>query len=196
MTPQNAITTARDIINDTDPAAYRQSNDEMVRYYNDGLREISTLAPQLFVSTGDMQCAPAATEQGIAFADAQLLADVVRVKAGRAVLPCDMTTLSAFNPNWGQDVAAEAVNWFRHASDPLRFYIYPQSPVDQVLEVKYYRSPAVVALTDSVTDIPQSMEPAMVNYLVYRAEMKDDEHVNSGRSVASYQAFLALVKPA
>lgn len=195
MTPEDIIRKARFTINDWGDD-FRQSNEELVDLVMDGLRECSTLAPQLFYSTGDMQCTAGATEQGLAFSDTQAIADVIRVKGGGAILPCDMAALSAFRPNWGNDAAGPAVNWFRHAGDPLRFYIYPPAPVGQVIEIKYVRSPSVVGFKDEITDLPDSMQPALVNYVVAKAETKDDEHVNSGRAAAAYQQFVALLKPA
>lgn len=196
MTPRAIITEARDALNDTDPLAYRQSDDELLRYVNSGLCECSTLAPQLFYATGDMQCAPGATEQGVTFADAQAIAEIIRVKGGRAILPGDMQAMSLFNPNWGQDTPGAALNWFRHEGDPLRFYIYPAAPDGQTIELKYVRSPLAVSLDDEISDLPPSIHPALVNYVIAKAENKDDEHVNSGRAVAAYQQFVAMLKPA
>jgi hypothetical protein len=196
MTPGEIIAEARYVLNDTDPLAYRQSDEELLQYVNSGLCECSTLAPQLFYATGDMQCAPGETEQGVTFEDAQAIAEIIRVKGGRVILPGDMQALSLFNPAWGQDAAGPALNWFRHTGDPLRFYVYPAAPDGQTIEVKYVRSPAKVGLNDEITDLPPALHPALVNYVIAKAENKDDEHVNSGRAVAAYQQFLAMLKPA
>lgn len=196
MTPASIISTVRHVVNDTDPVGFRNSDAELLRYVMDGLRECSMIAPQMFYATGDLECDPEDTEQGVSFADAQALIDVIRVKGGGAILPGDIAALSAFRPGWGQDTSGPAVNWFRYPGDPLRFYLYPKSPTGQIIEVKYVRSPVEVGLNDEITDLPSSMEPALVLYVVFRAESKDDEHVNAGRSAASYQQFVALLKPA
>jgi len=196
MTPLSIFLTVRDTLNDTDPSAYRQEDEELLRYLNDGMRECSMLAPQLFYSTGDMQCAPGETEQGLSFDDAQVLVDVMRVKGGRAILPGDMNALSLFRPDWGQDAEGPALNWFKNAIDPLRFYLYPKAPAGQIIEVKYVRGPKDVLMGDEITDIPAAMQPALGYYIISRAEAKDDEHVLSGRSLASYQQFLSILKPA
>ena len=197
FTPSEVIQTARHIINDNDPdGVFRQSNDELVGYVIDGLREISTIVPQMFYATGDIQCEPGTVEQAISFADAQVLVDVIRVKNGRFILPADMAALSAFNPNWADATEGEPGNWFRHGNDPLRFYLSRKAPDGQILEVKYVRNPSVVGIDEEITDVPSSFIPALGNYVVYRSESKDDEHVNSGRATAHYQAFVALVKPA
>ena len=195
ITARQIMRTARDIITDTEEGFYRQSDDELLRYVNDGLRECALLVPQLFYVTGDMECMPNATEQGLAFDDALTLAEVIRVRDGRMILPCDMLSFSAFNPGWGNDPQGEALHWMRHPSDLLRFYLYPKAPYGQVIEVKYVRNPAPVLIDELIEEVSPSLHPALVNYVVAKAEMKDDEHVNSGRSVAAYQQFVGLLKP-
>lgn len=195
MTPQTIITVARDILNDTDADGYRNSNDELVRYVNDGLKAASVLRPDLFYTTGDMPCTDDKTEQAVSFADAQALVDIIRIVDGPVITPIDASALSLFRPGWGSDEAAPAQHWFRHPGDPLRFYLCPKAPADQSIEIKYVRIPATVTLTSEITDIPASFEPAMVDYVVSRAESKDDEHVNSGRATAHYAAFSAKLKP-
>lgn len=197
FTPRQVIQTARHLVNDNDPdGVFRQENDELLGYVLDGLREMSIIVPQLFFTTGDIECEPGTIEQAISFADAQVLVDVIRVKGGRFVLPADMSALSAFNPNWADATEDAPSNWFRHGNDPLRFYLSRKAPAGQILEVKYVRNPASVTIDEEITDVPSSFVPALANYVVYRAESKDDEHVNSGRATAHYQAFVALVKPA
>lgn len=195
MTPQEIITEARDTLNDTDPVSYRNSNSELLRYVNAAINECSMLAPQLFYTTGDMQCEVGRTEQAVSFSDAQALADVIRVKGGRYVPLGDVAALSAFNPNWGQDAPGEAVNWYRHIDDTRRFYIHPAAPAAQVLEVKYVRNPTKVALNEEIVELPSSMQPALVSYVIARAESKDDEHVNSGRANAELAHFISILKP-
>jgi hypothetical protein len=190
MTPQSIITLGRSIINDADSVYYRTSNDDLVSYVNDGLKEVSRIAPKFFTSTGEYTCSPGQTEQGITYQDAQALDSVIRIKNGKAILPVVMETLSAFNPAWASDTAGEAQNWSRHGNDPLRFYIYPKAPAEmQVLEVLYVRNPATYAINDVIGEVPESLAPALADYVIYRAESRDDEHVNSARAVSHYQAF-------
>lgn len=195
MTPKSIIALARKIINDNDPdLVFRQEDDELCDYVNHGIKECSVIAPLLFRSIGDLECVPGETEQGISFADAQAFLEVIRIKGGRAVLFGDMQTLSQFNPDWATDGQGPAVNWFKQG-DPLRFYLYPQAPDGQVLEVAYVRNPTEFALEEEITDLPDSMAPVLAQYVISAAESKDDEHVNSGRAAASYQRFVSMLKP-
>lgn len=194
ITPQSIITLARSIYNDAGSAFFRISNDDLVGYVNDGLQEASILAPSLFHTTGDFTCAAGQTEQAVTFADARQLSKVIRIKDGRALHPVDLDALSRFNPDWASDTAAAAQNWCRHDSDPLRFYVYPKAPVEmQVLEVLFVRIPGTYALNDPITEVPASVAPALSDYVIYRAESRDDEHSNSGRAVSHYQAFVQKI---
>ena len=195
MTPRDIILRVRDIVTDTDSVAYRQSDEELLRYINDAIKDCSKLAPQLFYTTGDMACIPGKTEQSISFADAQALAEIVRVKDGKAILPCDMATLSAFMPDWSNAPEDHAIHWMRHEGDPLRFYLYPKAPAGQVIEIKYVKNPDEVGLDDEITELSPTLLPDLANYVVSKAESKDDEHVNSGRSTAAYQQFMNMLKP-
>lgn len=190
MTPQSIINIARSIYNDNDTVFLRISDPELLGYVNDALKECSIIAPKYFKTSGDFSCTAGQTEQAILFANAQAIDQVVRIKDGKAVLPMDMMAMSAFNPNWASDAAAPAQNWTLFTDDPLRFYIYPKAPDMQLLEVIYIRNPQTYALNDAITEVPESIAPALADYVIYRAESRDDEHSNSGRAVSHYQAFV------
>jgi hypothetical protein len=190
MTPQSIINIARSIYNDNESNFYRISNLELLGFVNDGLKECSRIISDYFKSTGNYTCTENQTEQVLNFEDAQLILDVIRIKDGKSVLPMDMMAMSAFNPDWASDNAAPAQNWTRHANDPLRFYIYPKAPDMQLLEVMYIRNPLVYALDDTISEVPESFAPAFADYVIYRAESRDDEHSNSSRAVSHYQAFV------
>lgn len=58
-----------------------------------------------------------------------------------------------------------------------------------MLDVRYVRNPAEVAIDDVIGDLPLAYQPALADYVVYRAESKDDEHVLNQRAAAHYAAF-------
>ena len=195
MTPKSIISFARSIYNDNDPQPQylRLSDAELLNYVNGALKEASDIAPKLFYQSADFTCVQDKTEQSLTFAGAQKLIDVLRIKNGKSVLPMDIVGMSSFNPDWASDDAGPAQNWSRYAGDPLRFYIYPKAPNMQLLEVIYVRNPATYTLNEEITEVPESLEPALADYVIYRAESRDDEHSNSGRAVSHYQAFVQKV---
>ena len=193
MTPQSCIAIARNIFNDTDVTGLRQTDAELLVYFNDGLKVCSTQAPEYFQTTGDFTCTINQTEQALTYADAQEFKSVVRIKDGKSILQMDFQAMQAFNPNWASDAQGIAQNWAKVPDEKLRFYIYPKAPSMQVLEVIYIRNPLVYALTDTVIDVPFTWESALADYVIYRTESKDDEHTLSGRAVASYNSFLQKI---
>lgn len=195
MTPSSIITTARHIVNDTDPLAYRQSDAEMLRYVIDGLREICKLQPLWFSAIAPFICIGGA-EQTLAFADAEAIIDVPRITNGAALTQFDKSVMDSFSPGWKQATAAAAKQWASDPNDQLRFFVYPPAIAGQSLDVQFVAPVTAVALSDTITQVQDSLEPTLVDYVVSRAEGKDDEHVNSGRANAHLTAFIAKIKPA
>lgn len=197
MTPQDIITVARDVLLDTDAAAYRQSDAELLRYVNDGIREAAIVQPALFSTIADYTCVPDSCEQAITYADGFALLEVLCIHNGTALTPFDMDTMNAFNPSWRADAEGDAKQWCKFANDPFKFYIYPKAPAltAQILDVRYVRTPAAnYALTDLITDLPDGYKPALADYVVSRASAKDDEFQDNNRSTAFYQSFVAKMK--
>ena len=117
------------------------------------------------------------------------LLDVLCIHGGRAITPMDRVAMDLFRPNWRADAPGDAQNWAPMDGDPLAFFIYPAAPPGQVLDVRYVRTPIEVALDDVIADLPLAYQPALADYVVYRAESKDDEHVLNQRAAAHYAAF-------
>jgi hypothetical protein len=195
MTPQSIIDDARYILQDADSAGYRQTDAELLAYVQSGIAEASVLRPDWFQSKRSMVCTVGECEQSLTFADAQAILRVVGVTGGAAMTPFDLAAMDAFNRNWKADTAGPARQWSAYPGDLLKFYIWPKAPATaQSIDVMYTRNPITLALGDTITDVPQSAQPALVMYVVAKAEMKDDESVNSGRAIAAYQNFIGLIK--
>ena len=197
MTPQDIITEARYVLSDTNSTGvgYRQGDTELLGYVNSSLVECAVLRPELFATIGDMTCVVGQCEQSLDYADAIALLEVLSIHQGAALTPFDMAAMTAYNPNWRTDTGAAARQWSRFQNDPLKFFIYPKAPAAaQVLDVRYARNPATFTINATITDVPLALKTALVEYVIYRAESKDDEHVSSGRTTSYYQAFLAKVK--
>lgn len=189
MTPQDIINQARHLLQDTDATVPRQTDAELLAYVNEGLQEACLLRPDLFSTVGDMTCIAGQCEQSITFVDAVQVLDVPCIHGSTAVTPFDRATMDQFRPAWRLDAAGPAQNWAPLNGDPLQFFIYPKAPAAQVLDVRYVRNPATYALGDTIFDLPGAYQPALSDYVVYRAESKDDEHVLSQRAAAHYAAF-------
>jgi hypothetical protein len=194
MTPQNIITAARYILNDTSTTSPRQTDTELLSYVNDAMREALILRPELFFTVGDYTCISGQCEQTVSFTDAVTLVEVLCIHNGASITAFDFMSMSTFNRSWRTDTAGPATQYVKFANDPLKFYVYPKAPVNQVLDVRYVRNPTTLALTDTITDLPVTYQPALEDYVVYRAESKDSENVDSQRATAFLQSFVAKMK--
>lgn len=194
MTPQSIITLARDPLNDTNAVTPRQSNAELVRAVNAGIKEISILLPALFTRIRTYTTV-LGVKQALDFSEDQALVDVLRITNGAALTQFDRRALDAFEPTWTTRTAGVVQQWSPIDGDPLGFLTYPPATAAQSLDVQSVRVPTEYALADEITELPGSFEPALAHFVIAFAETKDDEHVNSGRVSANYAAFIALVKP-
>lgn len=195
MKPIDIINSARPILLDVQMGAVapRQSDEELLNYVNQGIAEVATLLPMMFSTVGDITCQAGTVEQSATFLDAVIVLDVLCIHEGNAITRTDRETLDQFRPGWRTDPAGEAENWMPLEGDPLKFYIYPKAPANQVIDLRYVRNPAKVQLDEEILELPAAMLPAMVDYVIYRAESKDDEHVLNQRAAAHYTAFLTKI---
>lgn len=184
------VSTARTILNDA--AADRYSAADLLLYANDALDLLVTLVPELFYTDGTHACTAGTVDQTLSFASALRLVNVNKIQGGNVVTQADLSALDEFDPAWRSATAAAAVNWQPKNGHPLKFMIYPKAPANQALEVTYVAVPSEYALTDD-TGLPASLADAVADYIVYRAETRDDEHVNSNRAIQFLATFTQKV---
>lgn len=188
-----SIALARSVLNDTDPSSYRYSDVDLLAYANGAVRALVDLRPELFYEFGYYECNPDEVVQEIYFEDARSVVNVLRRADGGVVWPCDLATLSAYDPNWGKAASAPAVNWAPHPGDPRRFFIYPPAPAGQVLELVYVRMPPGYGANDD-TGLPETLAEAIADYIVAMAESRNEESVTSQRAAQFMQQFVSRVK--
>lgn len=191
MTPQDIITEARRILNDTVATRYRNTDAEMLGWVNALLDIMVDVRPDLFSKIGSHTCTDGA-EQTAAFTRISRVLDVRRVVGGNAILLADKAALDAFLPGWYSATPAAAVNWLPGIS-PFKFYLYPPAAITQSVEVQYAEAPATLTLTDPVP-VSDNYQPALVSGVVGWCETKDDESVNSNRASQLKADFIALIK--
>ncbi len=192
LTLQTSITTARSILND--PSGVRYSDADLLQYANDALDQLVTLAPQLFYTRGQHTCA-AGVNQTLSFATARALVTVERIQAGAAVTLTDPVILDLYDPTWRTASSGAAKHWMRVGDDPLKFLVYPPAGKTQVLDVIYVRVPNEYAV-GADTGLPETLSDAIADYVVHRAESRDDEHVDSNRAAQFLASFVSKVKGA
>jgi hypothetical protein len=186
------IATARGILND--PNATRYSPADLLQYANDALDQIVKVVPQLFYVYDNFTCVEGSL-QSLSFDNSVALVDVKRVQNGNAVTRSDVGILDDFSPGWRLGPTGAAKHWMPLADDPRRFLVYPPAPANQVLEVLRVAVPLEFTETAD-TWLPAQLADAISDYIVYRAESRDDEYVNSNRAAQFFTSFVGKVKGA
>lgn len=178
----DVIARVRNITNDEDSGGYRTSDPNMLLWINDVLQTLVNTAPDLFQEAATHTCT-AGYRQVIETERAVSLVDVVGVPMA------DMVSLSQFNPAWTSGTAGTIKNWLRAAEEKLVFYVYPPSSSGQSLPMLIVRAPAKLTATTDKIPLPETFLPALVDYVVAMIELKDDEHLGSGRQQMLMQRF-------
>jgi hypothetical protein len=197
LTAQNLI----DRVNDTlqDSTNVRWPTAELLRYLNDGQREIVLLRPDASVATDAVQLTANETKQSLPAAGIRLL-DVIRNMGSTGSAPgisvrlISREVLDAQLPTWHSDPGQATVKHFMFDSrNPKVYYVYPRvhatTPV--YVELVYSSSPADVAAANNTITLDDIYANALIDFMLYRAYSKDAEYAaNSGYAQQHYQSFL------
>lgn len=185
-----------------DLTAVRWSTAELVRYLNDGQRELGTYRPDA-VSTNATVNLTVGAKQTLP-ADGFKLLDILRnetANSKRAVRLVNRQLMDAHIPNWySQTPSLEVQHFLYDPRDPLVFYVYPPASAGAAVYMIYAAHPAGVAEpADGTTytavsgniNVPDIYANALMDYVLYRAFAKDAEYAgNAARATAHYQAFV------
>lgn len=179
---------------DTDHVRWTVS--ELIGWINESAGAILTRRPAAFARRS-VHTLVAGTLQSIPAGGAMLL-DVVRnigadgVKPGEVIRRTDRQLLDDSDPNWHTTKPKSVVKQYTYDDRaPLIFYVYP--PVNAGVKVELMDSalpPAVDDVAD-MFDIGNEYTEAVVNYVAYRANIKDSEYASPAAAINYYQAFEA-----
>ena len=174
---------------------------ELVRYLNDGQREIIVHRPDAMVTNASVSLA-SGTKQSLPANGAKLI-DVVRNSAGnrRAIRMCAREILDAQSPGWHKlSGVTEIVHFMFDPRDPKVFYVYPPAAASgAAVDLVYSALPTDIAEPAAGTDfgavtgnisVPDIYSNALQDYVLYRAYTKDSQYAgNEARAQARYAAF-------
>ena len=185
-----------------DNTSVRWPVNELVRYLNDGQREVVLHRPDAMVTSATVTCVPG-TKQTLPANGAKLIEVVRNARAAgtkRAVRMVNREILDAQTPGWHAIAGADDVLHFMYdPRDPRVFYVYPPATAATQLDIVYAAYPADIAepadgaLFTAVTgniSLPDIYGNALQDYILYRAYSKDSEYAgNAQRAQAHYAAF-------
>ena len=177
---------------------------ELVRYLNDGQREIILQRPDAMVTNATVTLV-AGSKQTLPSSGAKLI-EVIRNSAGnkRAVRMCNREILDSQSPGWhGLTGVAEILHFMFDPRDPKTYYVYPPATTSASLDIVYSSLPiditepadgSLYAAVSGNISVPDIYGNVMQDYILYRAYTKDSEYAGNGaRAVSHYAAFAAAL---
>lgn len=174
---------------------------ELVRYLNDGQREVVLYRPDAMV-TNASKVLSAGSKQSLPSGGAKLI-DVVRNTGGtnKAIRLVNREILDAQVSGWHSlSGVTEIVHYMYDPRDPTVFYVYPPAAASGAsVDLVYSGYPSDISEPAAGADytavsgnisLPDIYGNALQDYILYRAYNKDAEYAANGqRSQAHYAAF-------
>lgn len=185
-----------------DASAVRWATNELVRYLNDGQRDIIVYRPDATATTATLTCV-SGTRQTLPAAGAKLF-DIVRNVATtsdkQVVRKVNRQMLDTLTPGWHVETASvNILNYMYDPIDPKVFYVYPPATTAAQLSTVYSAYPTDVtepadnavytAITGNIS-VADIFANALADYVLFRAFSKDAEaSANSARAQAHYALY-------
>lgn len=200
ISAQSIVHRVVDILQDT--TSVRWPVPELVRYLNDGQREVVLYRPDATIKSATVTCV-AGAKQALPSDGAKLI-DVIRNSASggtnKAVRLVAREVLDAQIPNWyGLSGELDVVHYTYDPRDPKTFFVYPPALTTTRVDITYSAFPTDVtepadgSTYDDVVgnmDLPDIYGNVVTDYILYRAYSKDSEYAgNAQRAQAHYGAF-------
>lgn len=189
MTPQEVITQARVLINDDNSLMpERFSDTEMLGFVNQAIKRACMVRPDLFIISDDVTPTAEQVEQELPASVTRIM-EVHRVVGGGAIGEVDKETMDRSAPDWTTEDPGTPVNWMRHPRNPRRYFLYPAPSTGTEISVEYIEVPDDYSLSDTMV-LADSYKSAIIDCVVYLAEVVDNESVESERAKTFYASFL------
>ncbi|MBP6443561.1 MAG: hypothetical protein KA267_06025 [Gemmatimonadales bacterium] len=183
---------------------------ELRLWANDALREVVTLKPSanvramtITLDTGTRQTLPTSAIQMVRAIRNMSSANPDTAVGGRAIITVPREVMDSQNPDWHDPSIfppqKEVIHVIYDPEDQRSFYVWPPNDATGRIEVAVARYPAEIPssptpeLRHSYTtliDLSDIYFNALVDYILYRAYLKDNEvSGNAERAQAHYAAF-------
>lgn len=165
----------------TDVSGVRWTRTELLRWLNDGMRQIVVVNPNTSNTVTSVKLV-AGTRQSIP-SDGWLLLSINRnmgidgTTPGRAIRIVSRELMDGFSPDWHSATpSATTKNYLYDLQDQTAFFVYPPSTGTNYVELNYSKQPADLTDESQVIPIFDVYQSALVDYMLYRACSKDAEY--------------------
>ena len=189
ITAQAVINRAKLILND--PTSVRWTEDEMILWLNEAQRVIAKETTDASNTVTAGYALLAGTMQNLPVDSFRLIKIYKEDDTEGSVLFSDVSVLDAMLPSWRAGATGKITDYFYDARDPLRFQVYPPQAGGETIRIVTHAYLPDVVISDPI-GVPYHYEEALLNYILYRCFMKDDEEStgDSSRAGTFYNAFL------
>lgn len=186
----------------TDIKSIRWTRAELLDWVNDAQNQIVILAPSasstmqvLELEQGTLQNLPDPAWMLLTVFRNIVRGTDFRERPGRAVRLVSRSVLDRFDPNWHSAPAkTEAANYLYDVQEPTIFWVYPPNDGRGMLEVSYSAKPAVITKESESLSVQPVYQPAVLDYVLFRACSKDSEYAPGIQLAQGYMAsFMASV---
>lgn len=181
ITVASVLSRAATQLNDAGNVRWTQA--ELLDYLNEGQRLAAVLKPDFFTVTADVvlvvgtrQSVPA---DGFMLQEVQCNVDETGAELS-AVRVCTRAALDSLNPDWRMakyaTTTGEIKNYVFEGREPKTFYVQPPVGTNATSRVRlvYAKTPVAVLATDNIS-VPDLLDSALVDYILFRAFFKDTE---------------------
>lgn len=195
LTAANVISRASRILQDL--SNVRWSTSELLGWLNDGRREMAVFRPDLY-SVVTVVALVSGTRQSIPTAGMRFLDAYRNINAddspGTAIRLIQREDLDSQYPGWHGATPGVTANFMHDERVPRVYWVYPPAVTNAKLEISYAQEPSDI--TTDTTELTQEgpYSNALVDYLCYRAFVKDATFAgNLTRAAAAYAQFKTLI---
>lgn len=163
---------------------------DLLGWLNDGQLQIVTVRPDAKTFTGAL--ALVAGPRQTILATGLRLMDVTRNVGGRAVTLITRQELNDLNVSWFTNTGKMVIKHYMFDDRfPKEFHCYPPAAVGASVEARWSAVPVPCAAETNALDLDDTYKSALVDYICYRAFLRDSEAPSSlARSNAFLQSFM------
>lgn len=182
-----------------DNTSIRWPINELVRYLNDGQREIVLYRPDSMVTNASVTMVTG-SKQAIPATGSKLIEVIRNTGTKRAMRITNREILDAQTPGWHNLTGVtELLHYMYDPRDPKVFYVYPPATTAASVDLVYSALPTDItepadgvlytAVSGNIS-VPDIYGNTIQDYILYRAYSKDSEYAgNAARAQAHYGAF-------
>lgn len=172
-----------------DAANIRWSAADLLFWFNEAQRQIVQVRPDAKTTRGNIALA-AGIDQAIPATGLRLIR-VTRNATGRVVSLVSEEQLSDFDPSWPSAGQSTTVKHYMHDPlEPKAFQVYPPATAGTQVQAVWSVMPTDAAADTDAIDIDPIWEPAIVDYILYRAYARNADDGNAGRAALHRDSFM------